>query len=340
MRITNATGPMPAPSSIVNPINPETKARAVAMLTGQPVPGAQPEQQMPVPNPNAVSAEDTHKNDLAIPEQAQVEAKTPTDMPVEKKETDPQLSQQFAKLARREKQLRIQAQQQEQALKQREAALAAKEAELNGRPSFDQSKYIAKDELSANTIRELEKLGISYDALTQQYINAGTVDPRTEAMIQRQEERIKQLESRLEDASKNAQKQQEESYNAALRQIEQDVRKLVKSDPNFETVRATGSTKDVVDLIRQTYDKDGILLDVQEATQMVEDYLVEEAFKLTQIGKIKSKLEKAVQPAPARSQAQPQQQPQIKTLTNAVSSTRQLSRRERAILAARGELKQ
>jgi hypothetical protein len=73
----------------------------------------------------------------------------------------------------------------------------------------------------------------------------------------------------------------------------------------------------------------------------VEDYLVDEAVKLANIGKIKKRLSTApAVPAKTEKQTPTNKQPQtMKTLTNATASTRQLSARERALLAFKGELK-
>lgn len=111
-------------------------------------------------------------------------------------------------------------------------------------------------------------------------------------------------------------------------------------DPYFETIKQTNSVSDVVDLITATYEKDGILLSVEEAAKEVEDYLVDEAMKLTRIGKIKQRLAASTTAKVSQEQTPaPKKQTQMKTLTNAASTTRQLSAKERAILAFRGELK-
>jgi hypothetical protein len=80
-------------------------------------------------------------------------------------------------------------------------------------------------------------------------------------------------------------------------------------------------------------------MSVEEAAQQVEDYLADEAFKLSRLGKIQKRVQQAAQPKVLqKTQAAQQTQTQMKTLTNATSSTRKMSSRERAILAMEGKL--
>jgi hypothetical protein len=93
-----------------------------------------------------------------------------------------------------------------------------------------------------------------------------------------------------------------------------------------------------VELIERTFKQYGVLLSVEDAAKQVEDYLVEEAFKLTKLKKIQQRLAPAQKPVEAK--LEPQKQPQtLKTLTNAVSSSGRVSVRERAIAAFKGQLK-
>lgn len=272
----------------------------------------------------------------------------------EKKQPTPEdsaLSRQFAQVARQERALRAKAQQQEAAFKAREEALKAREAELASKDQQYQSGYIQSDKLKSNPLAVLAEMGISYDELTQQLINTPATDPRVEATISRLESKIRELEAQNETSKKAAAEQQTAAYQAAVKQIRSDVKQLVTSDPMFETVKAANAINDVVDLITQTYDKDGILLSVEEAASQVEDYLIEEATKLAKLNKIKSRLglteaktapkapSAPAQPTSGVTQGKQQQPPTMKTLTNAAASTRKLNARERAIAAFKGELK-
>lgn len=274
------------------------------------------------------------------PQTESVEAEQPKE--------DPALSSQYAALARREKALRAQAMKQEQAIKSREAALAAREAELaakgEAKPA-DYSNYISKDLLKQDALRALADANVSYEELTQQILNQGTMDPRTDSLLRNMEAKIAKLETQLADADKKSQEAKTQDYQAAIKQITSDVKSLVITDPNFEMIKLTGSYKDVVDLIEAKFKQDGTIISNEEAAQQVEDYLVEEAERLARASKIQKRLQpqssKQATSAPVQQPVQKQQtQPQpMKTLTNANSAQPKLSARERAILAARGELK-
>lgn len=252
------------------------------------------------------------------------------------------LSSQYAQLARRERAIRAKAQQQEQAFRTREEALKARESALQSQDQQYKSGYISKDQLRLSPLEALAEAGLSYEELTQQLLTQQPKDPRIEAHISRLEAQIKSLEAANETSKSSATAQQQAAYNAAVSQIRSDAKTLVAADPAFETIKYTNSVDDVVDLITQTWEKDEILLSVQDAAQQVEDYLVEEAMKLTKIEKIKKRLSPpAATPKAPQTQtpAVSKQTQPMKTLTNASASTRQLSAKERAILAFKGELK-
>lgn len=326
----------------------DSRARAIAMLSGN---------QSPVQNQNAISAEEVKaikptEDEVNEESAGQLDASEATNSgeseqaaPEETKVEDPALSRQFAQLARQEKALRLKAQQQEQAWKAKEQALAAREAEMQAQLDQYKTGYVSREQLKADPFSVLNDNGLTYEQLTEQLLNPVQRDPRMEATISKLEAKIKELEAKTEDTGKQYKQQQADAYQAAVRQIEADVKSLVQSDPEFETIKATNSMKDVVELITQTYDKDGVLLTVEEAAKEVESYLMEEALKLAQISKIKSRM---AQNSASSSQAaaskpasvnQPKQQQPMKTLTNAASGSRQLSARERALLAFKGELK-
>lgn len=303
----------------------------------------------PVPvNANAISAEEigaVTQNRVTNEEvtQEQVTQESAPTEEVQEPVAEQPSSSQMAIIARKERALRAQKQQQDQAIKAREQALAAREAAVEAKAQEYNSGYIPKASLKQAALEALSSDPQFYEEMTQQVINNQTpLDPRVTSFINKQEETIKRLEAKLEQQEKGQQDQQTQAYQSAVNQIRSDVKALVSSDPNFETVKSTGSVNDVVELIEQTYKEEQRLLSVEEATQMVEDYLIDEAVKLANIGKIKKRLSTA--PAvPAKTQTQTpnqtKQTPTMKTLTNATASTRQLSARERALLAFKGELK-
>ena len=297
-------------------------------------------------NPNNVSVEElsavtsnNKSNELASSEEPS--QAVPQETPQPKVERDPALSRQFAQLAKQERQLRAKVQAEMKAIETQKVELAQQQEQIKAKELQYNEGYISKNQLKTDTLRILADSGISYDELTQQILNSQTTDPRTESHIARLEAKISQLEEKANQGVKAQEEQQQQAYRAAVKQIETDVKNLVKMDPNFETIQATRSVSDVVELIEETYKKDGYVMTVEDACKEVEDYLVEEAMKVTRIGKIKRQLEQAGQPKPSQTAKTQQTQPgTMKTLTNAAASTRKLSAKERAVLAFKGELKQ
>ena len=330
----------------------DTRAAVVAKIeairSGQP----QTSQEAAGLNPNQVSVEElsavrpqtdrTERNvSPGVDTPAEVEAtrSQPESKPEAK---DPALQRQFEQLARQERQLRQKAKQQEESIRARQQELDAKEQAIKAKEVDYSQGYISKDQLRQETLRILAETGVDtqslYNDLTEQTLNP--LDVRTESHIKRLEAQIAKLEEKNSQNAKAYEEQQQQAYRAAVKQIETDVRNLVRNDPNYEVIKATGSVRDVVELIEETYKKDGVLMSVEEASDEVEKYLSEEATKLTRIGKIKRQLEQAGQPKSSEMKTQPtKEQPQMKTLTNAAASTRKLSAKERAIMAFKGELK-
>lgn len=326
------------------------KARAVAMLTQQaPTQGQQ--QEHPVQNPSQVSVEelsainrpiapvaDTHQDAQGDEQIADPTPEAP------KPQEDPALSRQFAQLARQERTLRAKEQQKQQEWKAKDAELTAREAAIQ--PSKpDLTNYISVDQLKRDAYGTLVKHGISYDEVSQQALTHQPVNPQVQAHIEALEAKLAKLESLTETSQKTYQEQQQAQYQAAVHQIETDVVQLVKADPStYEVIAKTGkgAIKEVVKLVVDTFNKDGILMSVEEAAQEVEDFMTERSFKtLSQIDKIKKRMAEAsatTKQSDVKQQTQPKQT-QMKTLTNAVGSTRQLTVRERAIAAMEGRLK-
>ncbi len=326
----------------------EARARAIAKLSATPAPqvGQQQAQETPVQDPNNVSVEELSA--IQAPQTAEItDNNTPIETPKEEtkapeKTEDPALTAKFTQLARQERALRAKVQQQEQAIKQREAALAAREAELTAKDNQYRQEYISKARLKQDALGVLESEGLAtYDDLTQRALSRQPIDPMVQQTMQRLEAKIAELEAANETSQKSYQQQQQDNYKAAIKTITQDAKQLIQNDPEFEAIKATGSVKDVVDLIEKTFQKTGEVLSVEEACKEVEEYLVEEATKLTQLEKIKKRMAQSnasTTKSDVKTQAT-QKQTQMKTLTNAVSNTRPLSVRERAIAAMEGRLK-
>lgn len=225
------------------------------------------------------------------------------------------LSPQYVALARRERQLR----KLQQDIK----------AEQDSWKSQQQG-YISRDALKADPYKILNEAGISYEQLTQ-LPTATQIDP-----IQA---KIDALEAKIAGFDKNQADRAASDYQQAIKVIEGDVKLLVSADPAFETIKATSSEPEVVKLIEKVFEAEGTILSVEEAAQLVEDKLLERTLsqvkQLSQLKKIQSRLN----PPAAPDQKQLSGSKPGKTLTNAMGVTRQLTSRERAILAFNNQLK-
>lgn len=306
----------------------------------------------PVQNQNAVAPEEMAviqpKHEVVSAQSDESTNTEPETQVPPPQEQDPELRKQFLQLARQEKVMRQKAQVHAQQLQEREAAIQAREAALESQANQYKTGYFSQERLKADPLSVLAEAGLSYEEITNQILTQQPEDPRMKATINKLQSQIEELKAANENTKKSYADNQTAAYQAAVKQIETDTRALVSNNPEYETIASTRSEKEVVELIKRTFDQDGILLSVEEAAQEVENYLIDEAMKLTNIKKVQKQWEatraKSAAPAPSqiasKSPAQQQQQPaQMKTLTNAASSSRQLSAKERAILAFKGELK-
>jgi hypothetical protein len=234
--------------------------------------------------------------------------------------TSEQSNPQLDTLARKERQLR----------KAQQEFKAAQEAWKR-----DQANYVPKTRLTSETLAVLAEAGISPDKLFELQLNQAPQDPNTAL-----QQKIATLESRIQeltDPEKGyfAQRENQE-YQAAVKVIRDDATLLVESNPTYGTIKSEGQTEEVVNLITRCFDEEGVTLSVEEAAQLVEDKLVERLTKqferLNKLDKFKTRFG---QPAENLAEASTPQQPapkRVNTLTNAGSTTHQLTPRERAIL--------
>jgi hypothetical protein len=240
-------------------------------------------------------------------------------------QADP-LSPKFALLAKREKGLRSR----EEQIKAREDALKAKESEY-------QSGYIPKADFKQLAMEAFKEGELSYDELTQMMLASpnAEVDP---VLRQLQQENA-ELKKRFEELDGSFKQKQTTEYQQAVNQLAVDVKAFVSGKPEYELIDKLDMSAKVRDLIVETFNSDGVLMSQEDACKEIESYLEEEAFKVTSIGKVKAKF---TPPEPAKEekleQKHPQNQQQLKTLTNAVTTSQPMTARERAILAFQGKL--
>jgi hypothetical protein len=234
---------------------------------------------------------------------------------------------QFAALARREQQIR----KAQQALKAEQDAFAAKQAD-----------YISRNMLLADPLKTLAETGLDYSRLTELQLNQINPDP-----VQPLVAKIEALEAKLAQVDKTFADRDNLQEQQVLTQMRADVEALAKTDPAYETIAATESYGDVVELIHKVFKAEGVILSVEEAAEAVENKLVEREYqryeKLSKLQKIKSRL---APPAPVvpvteektEAEANPPQQPASTTLSNKGSRTKPMTPRDRVIARLKGQI--
>ncbi len=361
----NSAASAPVETVGQSPSQKSARERAIAKLQGSNIPKEKPVEAAPSLEAEpektleaavAESAPEVHKDPIeSIDSSESVETASedtkPEDKPAESK--DP-LSSQYAVLARKEKALRAKVQQQDAAIKAREDALKQREEALLAKDNQYKQGYVSKEDFQKNPWKYLAESGISYDQITEMALNQSKADPHMTAKMEALEAKLAAQEEAFKKRDEEFNRKQEETqtaaYKQALKAIERNVSTLVKDNPEYELIANTGSVQDVVELIEDVYKNGmgdeypaGTVLDDDTAAKMVEEYLEEEALKLSKLKKIQSKLQipgtKTVTFKESEANTGSKQPQQMKTLTNAVGVQKPLTARERAILAMRGELK-
>jgi hypothetical protein len=244
----------------------------------------------------------------------------------QQKQPDPS-AERFAQLARKEKALRAQARQLQEQQK------AWQEQQTKSQSSW-------KEQLKSDPISVLAEAGLTHDQIAEMLLNSRPDDME----MRRVKSELQALKNAQQDQFTKIQEQQKIAYERAVKQVSREVNQLVDSDEAYETIRATNSQEAVVELIKQTYDEDGVLLSADEAAGMVEEYLTDEALTLAKLKKVQSKLAPP-EAAQSGNEVQQSQKPliQTKTLTNTITTSSKpmtkADRRARAIAAFKGELK-
>lgn len=257
--------------------------------------------------------------------QPQAEGAAPAAPELKTEQPDPRLEA----FARKERQLR-----------KMQMELQSEKQRLEAEASKYTNDYLPKSRLQEDPISVLAELGFDQGKLSELLLNAPNTNDPTVRMFQ---QKIKALEEKQAAAEKRAQEAVTQQYEQAKRQIATEAKLLVDGDTNFETIKAAGMHDAVTELILQTFEKEGVLMDVREAAEKVEQHLVDEGLKFAKIGKIQQRMQPQA-PAPQEQPKQQSQQSQIRTITQTLTqpqSGKRLTdaeRRARAIAAFKGQL--
>jgi hypothetical protein len=250
--------------------------------------------------------------------------------------SDTQLSSKYAMYARKEKAIRSEAQR----LKAEKAQFEAEKAAHKAQPA--QSNL--KQTILSDPIGFFTQQGLSAEEVANILLNQRPEDVAYRK-IQAELQATREEQTNIKKSFEDREVQQREQ---AIKQIKAEIGSIVDKDENFETIKEMGMQDAVLELIEETFDKEGIILDVADAATEVENHLAEQAAKWAGLKRVKSKLtpaevEAAVQTNEAKQTQPVAQAQQIRTLTHAAtaSPSKPLSardRRERAIKAFLGQL--
>lgn len=174
---------------------------------------------------------------------------------------DEYISPRFAMLAKEEKRLQEE---------RKRLAEERKNPDFQDYLEFKKLKAQAK----ADPLTALEKLGLSYDEITE-YVISGkhTKDPSVRAL----EEKLEKLEKEAREKEENAKKALEE---AQLNNFKESIKaKCLEKADDYELVNIWGAHNLVYSVIQEHYDKTEEVLPIEEAAKKVEAYLEKESEK-------------------------------------------------------------
>lgn len=194
--------------------------------------------------------------------------------------------------------------QRELSLKQREKDLAEKLAKAERFEQL-QTKMQAKDYSGA------EELGLSNEAYTEYLIEK-------QAASNPQEEKYRELDSKLREVAKKQEELQKREYQANQSLWKQEIKSKVKAnEEEFSSIIAYGDEAEgaVLHLINDSYDEDGTEYTAEEAAKLVEQTLLAQGEKFLAFPKLQKRLGEKLGP--------PKTSPKTLTQTMTVTSQKQ-----------------
>jgi hypothetical protein len=218
----------------------------------------------------------------------------PAEVAPEQQQQEQQFAAKFAALSRKEKAIRqreAQVSQQMQELQQRLVQLEQQGKELESYKSIP-------DRLKKEPFKVLQEQGLSFEQLAEMVLNDGKP---TQDMIMSEYE--KKIMSKMEDlerklAEKEA-KEQEQRYDAAIEQFQGQLTDFINQNEDYDLIRANDAVDLVFQVIEQHHTETGEILSNKEASDAVEEYLLEEAKKLVDREKVKKLLQPQTPPKSA-----------------------------------------
>lgn len=226
------------------------------------------------------------------------------------------LSPQFAELARQRRSLQVM----KRELENQRKAMEAQQSQ--GRDSIPLAR------LKSEPLSVLLESGVTYDQLAEAIVsNQG--NPEVSALKAELKALKEGVDQKFVDKDNQARQQ-------VVSEMKNEAQRLVSQGEQFALIREERLVPQVIRLIEETFDKDGELLDVHEACKLVEEHRFNQIKKLAALEKVRG----GMSPEPTAPQHMQQQHQGIRTLTNRHTANVAQSKRDRAIAAFFGNLKQ
>jgi hypothetical protein len=237
------------------------------------------------------------------------------DTPASSTQKPDDMSAKFASLAKKERFARMQLGQ----VKKLQANLAERERQIAERErTWDQ-------EFKTSPLDAIKKRGYSYEDLTKAALNDGKPDASTEVRAVREDiEKLRQEQlDRDKKAKEDAQSNQQRTEQATIEQFKENISaKIEEKKDTYELVNLWNAAPLVFDTIEEHYNrtlKEGKpkILSIEEACQLTEEYLENEAFeKLSASKKFQSRFSKLQSKEEPRNQSR-----ESRTLSNDMVSS-------------------
>lgn len=260
----------------------------------------------------------------------------------ESKDKDP-FDAKFAALSRREKAFREEVEQKNKALDEKLAMIQEKLSafeEVNKEPE-PEPEIPFEQRLKRDPLQALRDAGYDYDTLTNIALNDGKLTPEMEMKLMKEElesgykseiQKLReQLEEQKEKESQLAKEKEEQEYSKTVENFKSEIRSFVDSSESHDLIKEYKAHDQIFEVISSHHAETGKVMDVEEAANYVEEYLLEEARKLVKNERIRKRVLPEDQ--------EPQKKPSGVTLSNSQSSqipveTRPVSNEESIARAA------
>ena len=189
------------------------------------------------------------------------------------KANDERLASRFAELARRDKRIR-----------EEKKRLAEEKAQLQ---RWQEAERLAKED----PLAVLERLGLSYEQLTERQFERFAQQAQADDPVQR----VKSIEEKIAAYEEQAKKQAEEAQRAQveqqLAQFQRQIVERIEADPDrFELVVTQQAHEDVYRLIEAHFAETREVMSIERAAELVESQLYEEAQGFLKAKKLREKL--------------------------------------------------